>query len=135
MKPSIALLASACLGLTGCASLMSPPDEPPADELAKATVVEYGQPAPSQPFVLHYRAGVPLAIVASVSGTLLEKEDKANLQVALRRDIYLYKYWASFDGRTWQLGDKLVASLFRIDLPGSKDGTAPGAMLAEFNQR
>lgn len=126
---------TACLALGGCASLFGPPAEPPADEMAGAPVVDYGQPAPKQPFVLHYRAGTPLTVVAKVSGTLLDKTDSANLHVTLKRDIYVYKYWASFDGRHWQLGDKLVGGLFRIELPGEKDGTGPGAMLAEFNLR
>jgi hypothetical protein len=135
MKRSLPLLTAATLGLTGCASLMGPPAEPPAGELAEAPVVVYGQPAPKQPFVLHYRAGTPLAVVARVSGTLFDKDDSATLQVALKRDIYVYKYWASFDGRSWQRGDKLVSGNFRIELPGEKDGTGPGTMLAEFNLR
>ena len=93
-----------------------------------------GQTAPAgQPFVLHYPAGAPLPVETSVSGTLLEKTDKSELQVSLKRDVYVYKHWASFDGKDWQRGDRLVGGRIGLTLPGESDGRAPGTLSAEFN--
>lgn len=125
--PAIAL---ACSALSACAGLQPPPSE----EIAALPVVAYGQPAPAgKPFVLHYPAGTPLPVKTAVTGSLLEREGRADLQVSLKRDVYVYQHWASFDGKTWQRGNELVAGKIAMTLPGESDGRAPGSLSAEFN--
>lgn len=129
---SLPLAVLACSALSACAGLLPPS---PA-ETATLPVIAYGNPAPAgQPFILHYPAGSALPVLASVSGSLLEREDKAELHVSLKRDVYLYQSWASFDGKNWQRGHDLVSGKFTISLPGEADGRSPGTLAAEFNSK
>jgi hypothetical protein len=127
------LILASLLSCAGCASL-TPPDE---KNMAEVPVVNFGDAAPEgkkiHEFVVHYPAGTSLPVVASVQGTLLEKSDQSNLSVTLKKDIYVYRNWVSFDGKNWQSGDKVVASKFKIDLPGLANGKNPGTLSAEFN--
>src|SRR5689334_203069 len=128
-RASLATLVTATLGLGACAGI-----PPTGDEMAKVPVVRYGNPAPADGrFVLHYPAGAPLPVIASVGGSLMEQPAQAALDVALKRDVYIYRHWVSFDGKTWQAGDGVVAGDFRIVLPGEADGKAPGTMSASFD--
>lgn len=129
MKTLSALLLAG-LGLNACAGI-SPPS---ASEMAALPVLTYGQPAPAgQDFVLHYPAGTPLPVQATVTGSLLAREDKADLQVSLKRDVYVYKGWVSFDGKNWQRSQELVTGKITATIPGEADGRNPGTLAAEFN--
>ena len=124
------MLTLGCGVLAGCAG-MAPPS--PA-EMAKVPVVRFGTPAPAgQDFALFYPAGTPLPVQTAVTGSLLEKNAQTMLTVALRRDVYAYKQWVSFDGKTWQRGAELIDSRHVLLLPGAKDGVNPGEMSAQFN--
>jgi len=132
LSPLALSTLAASLLLGGCAGLFPPG----ADEMAKLPVVRYGQPAPAGgEYVLHYPAGAPLPVVASVDGTLLEKAGRASFDVAVKRDVYVYRNWVSFDGKRWASGDDLVTGDFRVTLPGEADGKAPGALAARFDLR
>lgn len=127
-RVSLAILA-ATLGLGACAGI-----PPTASEMAAVPVVRYGNQAPAGgEFVLHYPAGAALPVVASVDGTLLGRSAQATLDVAVKRDVYVYRNWVSFDGKTWQSGNGAVDGEFRITLPGETDGKAPGSMSARFD--
>jgi hypothetical protein len=126
-----AALLAATATLAGCTGLMPPPS---ADEMAKIPVVRYGETASaSGDYVLLYPAGAPLPVVASVSGSLLAKPGLARMEVATNRDVYAYKSWLSFDGKTWMPSDKAVGGEFAITLPGETDSKAPGTMSARFD--
>jgi hypothetical protein len=64
-----------------------------------------------------------------------EKNERATLKPRLKRDIYVYKTWASLDGKTWQRGNALVAGRIEFRLPGETDGRAAGKLRVEFNQK
>ncbi|MDD5330320.1 MAG: hypothetical protein PHX38_09965 [Sulfuricella sp.] len=114
------------LSLGGCASLFPPKAETP--------VVRYGEAAPNgKEFITLFPAGAPLPVIATVDGTLLERKVSAAMQVALKRDVYLYREWLSFDGKNWLSSRDAVGGEFLVELPGVKDGKNPGAMSAEFN--
>src|SRR4051794_17268792 len=120
-RVSLAILAAAALGLGACAGI-----PPTSEEMAKIPVVRYGSPAPADgKFVLFYPAGAPLPVVASVGGSLLEQPAQAALDVSLKRDVYLYRYWVSFDGKIWRDGDGVVDGNFTMTLPGEADGKTP----------
>ena len=131
MKKAIAL-AVAALSLSACASLVPPS----ASEIAALPTVKYGQPAPADKnFILHYPAGVPLPMVTSINGNLFEKNEQATLTPRLKRDVYVYKTWASFDGKTWQRGNQLVDGRLELRLPGDPDGNSAGKLAVEFNEK
>lgn len=118
------------LALSACASVVPPSSA----TLAKLPVIDFGQAAPKdQDFILHYPAGTPLPVVASVTGTLLAKEGHADLAVTLKRDLWVYKSWTSLDGTTWQRSDTLVQGHFVVTVPGETDGRSPGSLAARFD--
>lgn len=125
-----ALLLSACAGLGA----------PSAEAIARLPVVTYGQPAPADgEFVLRYPADTDLPVIATVDGTLLAKTARAEMAVRIKRDVYVYRDQASFDGKTWQPGPSVIGGKFWFALPGDKDGRrngqSPGELGAEFNLR
>ena len=131
MKKTITF-AVAALSLSGCASLVPPS----ASEIAALPMVKYGQPAPADKnFILHYPAGVPLPMAASINGNLFEKNEQATLNPRLKRDVYVYKTWASFDGKTWQRDNQLVGGHLELRLPGDTDGNSAGTLAVEFNEK
>lgn len=124
---SIALIA---LALAGCSG-MTPPN---ANEMAGIPTIRFGDEAPAgKEFATYYPAGIPLPVSASVTGTLLAQNAQTTLHVTLKRDVYVFRNWASFDGKTWQRSDKLVGGKFEIEIPGVRDGKNPGKLGAEFN--
>lgn len=131
MKP-ISLLMSLALTL----SLGACAVPPGAADMADVPVVRFGQAAPAgKEFVLYYLAGTPLPVVATVDGSLLAKSGKATLDVATNRDVYVFRQWVSFDGKTWTRGDSAVTGNFEVVLPGQRTGGEPGALSARFDVR
>lgn len=117
--------------MTGCASIIPPSTE----SMTQVPVVKYGEQAPdNQKFVLFYPAGTPLSVIASVKGTLFEKTDEANLEVKLKKDLYVYGDWVSLDGQHWTSKSHVVKGTFGLELPGWKKGNEPGTLHAEFDE-
>lgn len=130
MKSSSIVLALIALALAGCSG-MTPPN---ANEMAQIPIVRFGDEAPAgKEFATYYPAGVSLPVNASVTGTLLAHDAQTTTHVTLKRDVYVFRNWASFDGKTWQRSDKLVGGKFEIEIPGLRDGKNPGKLSAEFN--
>lgn len=129
-KIASVVLTLIAISLVGCSGMM-PPN---AKEMAQIPVIRFGDDAPAgKEFALFYPAGMSLPVNASVSGTLLAQSDKATLHVTLKQDVYAYKQWVSFDGKTWQRSDKVIAGKFEIYVPGMPDGKTSGKLSAEFN--
>lgn len=135
MKPrlqsiTIAAAALAALSLSGCAGLVLPG----ADTMAKLPVVRFGEQAPAdKEYVLLLPANTPLPINTSVEGNLLAQGAKTQMTVTLKKNLYIYKRWVSFDDKTWTPGQDVIDGKYTITIPGEKTGTDPGVMKAEFN--
>ncbi|MFZ2852947.1 MAG: hypothetical protein WAZ34_02400 [Rhodocyclaceae bacterium] len=123
-------IAASTLILSGCAGLGAPG----GDEMARIPTIRFGEAAPAgKDFVLHYPAGSPLPVVTGVFGSLFEQAEKATLDVRLKRDVFIYRKWVSFDGKSWLPGNEAVNGKIELKLPGEADGQAPGRLSAEFN--
>ncbi|MBS1145403.1 MAG: putative secreted protein [Proteobacteria bacterium] len=135
MKTPLAL-GFVALTLSACASLSGPSP----DDIARLPVVRYGQPAPADGnFVLYYPAGVDLPVIAKIDGSLFSKPDQATLKVRIKQDIYTYRQFISFDGKTWDNGQDRIGGKVSLVMPGDRqgqrDGQSPGELAAEFNLR
>ncbi len=98
----------------GCAAMLPAP----TDEIAKLPVVRVGDQTPQNTeYVVFFPAGVPFPVKLSASGSLFASNKQIESQVALARDLYLYKYWASYDGKTWTNSHKLLG----VDFGGGFD--------------
>ena len=129
LRPFCFALIGACLcvGATGC-SLCPPKD------LASRPVVELGSTPTQEDAVLKLSAGQPIAARAEIRGSLLAQTAHSDMTVALARDLYLYKEWASFDRVHWKRAGQLVQSSIKVETPSAQSPQA-GLLLLEFDDR
>ncbi len=116
MKNILVPLAMALLaGLGGCASLQKPTTE----SLDAIPVVRFGETVPAKgDFILHFPAGKPIPVVTIIKGSAISKEAESTLNITLKKDIYAYKRWVSFDRKTWQRDDEALGFNVEIKIPG-----------------
>lgn len=104
-----ALFSFALFTLVGCASMQLAP----TDAIAKLPVVRVGDQAPqSTEYVVFYPAGFAFPVKLRASGSLFTSEKQIESQVTLAKDLYLYKYWASYNGKSWKNYHELLGVEF-----------------------
>jgi hypothetical protein len=122
-------LATTCAALTACAGL-----PPSTAEISKVPQIQFGQPLPEgNNYVLHFPAGTPLPVTAAVDGSLFEQDGHATFNVILKRDVYSYRQFASFDGINWQPGRDLIKTQLELQIP-QKDGSNAGYLHFKMDQ-
>ena len=95
--------------IMGCAALRPAPVE----SISKLSIVRVGDPAPqSTEYVVFYPAGFAFPVTLKASGSLFASEKQVKSQAILAKDLYLYKYWASHDGKTWKNSHELLGVEF-----------------------
>jgi hypothetical protein len=114
------IFALLLFALTACGAI-----SPPAALMdGKMKVVEIGSGKPdTDNYVLHIPAGVQFPLRLFVHGSLLEKELDLTKKISIKRDIYLYRQWTSFDGKKWlkpEETDNLIE--FRTDVNLDAEG-------------
>ncbi len=115
MKRTIVLAIMASLAISACAGV------PTSSELAQVPMVTFGEKIPAnQDFILLFPAGQPISTDVQIVGTLLQQQASDQLTVTLKRDIYAYKNWVSFDGKNWIEAREALAVRFDVKLPGPK---------------
>jgi hypothetical protein len=125
------LFAPVLFGVAGCASLQTPS----AESLRSVPVVEFGNAVPATgDFVLHFAAGKPIPVVASVTGNALAQEAESTLNVTLKQDIYAYKQWVSFDRATWIRSDKALGFKLVMKVP-SPEHPKPGVLKVQVDRK
>lgn len=87
------------LSVTGCTSLSSPS----SNLINEKPVIKMGSDKPEHDdYILFIPADQEFPIELEVAGSMINKTGKAEATVSLNRDVYLYKYWASYNGKEWQ---------------------------------
>ena len=85
----------------------------PTDAIAKLPVVRVGGQAPQNTeYVVFYPAGFAFPVKLKASGSLFASEKQIESQATLAMDLYLYKYWASHDGKSWKNSHELLGVEF-----------------------
>lgn len=103
----------AIIALSGCASLAPPTSE----KLAALPTFEIGQTVPAdQEYILHIAAGKPIPFTLEVSGSAIAQPGTASTFVESRQAVYVYKHWASLDGKNWLPSQQLFKSVFSVGL-------------------
>ena len=124
-------LALFALSLTACSGLLPPSTA----EIAQAPQIRFGQPLPKgNNYVLHYPAGTPLPVSTVVDGNLFEHAGQSTLHVTLKRDVYVFKQFASFDGKNWQPARDLIETNLELRIP-QEDGSNAGYLHIKMNQK
>lgn len=99
--------------ITGCASTPKPAE---LDNLEK---IRFGEQIPQdQDYILVFAAGQEIPLITLVDGDLIEKGVEQRSTVTLKKSIFAYKEWASFDGINWVAGDKIMELMMTLELPG-----------------
>jgi len=130
MKIVRALSASVLLVAAGCAS-----QPPSADQLSALPVVQFGQPVPAgSDYVLFFPADKPIPVNVAVKGSLFAREAEQRLDVTLRKGIYSYKNWVSYDRLTWRNSQEVIKSDFQIMLPSYRH-PEPGVIRIQMDER
>ena len=113
MKPRIILSALTLISLGGCAM---PPSQ---SEISQLPIVKFGQPVPGNGnYVLHFPAGQDIATDVGIEGDIFQKPAHKVLKVRLKRDIYSYKDWMSYDKQHWLSARDALGIKFDVKLPG-----------------
>jgi hypothetical protein len=74
----------------------------PVDAISKLPVVRVGDKPPQEAeYVVFFPAGTAFPVKIKASGSMFASEGQFESRVALAKDLYLYKYWASHDGKSW----------------------------------
>jgi len=106
-------LALISVTLTACASVPRPSD------LEGVPVVSFGEQVPEgKDFILHFKAGEPINTRVNIHGNIFAQEASTVLRVTLKRDIFAYKDWISYDRQKWVDGDSALG-LKLIVRPGA----------------
>lgn len=106
---------------------------PTPEVLGTLPVIKLGQAKPvSGDYIVHLPASDVVTTQVKVQGSLFAQTDSKELQVRLKRDLYLYKNWVSFDKLSWKKDDQAVTGNISVRLPGY-DEPRPGEVLMDFN--
>lgn len=106
MKSIRALAISALfVGIYGCASM----NTPSASLIDTKPVVTIGEVSnASEDHVVFIPANRQFPVEFSVKGNVFTKNASSKVIVSFKQDMYLYKYWASLDGKKWVNSHKLL---------------------------
>jgi hypothetical protein len=130
MKSFRALSACALLVAAGCAT-----QPPSADRLSGLPVVQFGEAVPAGgDYILFFPPDKPIPLNVAVKGSIFAREAEQRLDVTLRRGIYTYKNWVSYDRVTWRNGPEVIKSEFRIMIP-SYQHPEPGVIRIQMDER
>lgn len=100
------LIAIIVLFISGCAL-----NRPPSSSLIDSVpVVKVGQSENiPQEYIVHIPANTEFPISFSVKGTVFNQDLTSTVMASFKQDMYLYKYWASLDGKKWVNSHKLMS--------------------------
>ncbi len=109
------------LTLIGCASLPSPAENP--FDHARTITIGSGSP-PEEAHILYIPAHQPIPVTLNISGNLMEHSTTVQDTVSIKRDIWVYQNWISYDGKTWQSLDKLPRPNIDMSMTINASGAA-----------
>jgi len=113
MKSKIVLLSLVLMIISGCAM---PPGQ---DEIAGLQVVKFGEAVPeSGDYILFFPAGQDISTDVAIEGDIFQQPAQHVLTVKLKRDIYSYKEWMSYDKQNWLYGRDELGLKLDIKIPG-----------------
>lgn len=100
---SISLLL---VSLVGCASM----NTPTSSLIETKPVIKIGEAdGVAKDHIVFIPENKEFPVEFFVKGNVFNKSSSSKLMVSFKQDMYLYKYWASLDGRTWVNSHKLMS--------------------------
>jgi hypothetical protein len=118
-------ISSLFLLLYGCASM----NTPSSSLIETKPVVTIGDVSNSlDDHIVFIPANKEFLVEFSVKGSVFAENVSSKAIVRFKQDMYLYKYWASHDGKKWVKSHKLL----NVDLSGGFD-VSGGKVGVEIN--
>lgn len=103
LKISISMIILAAI--TGCASMYVPN----ADLIDNIPVVTMAGKKPgNDEYILFIPKGANIPIHFTIAGDLISAPIDNKSVTQIKQDLYIYKYWASLDGRSWSASRDLI---------------------------
>ena len=91
--------------LFGCASM----NTPSPSLIETMPVVTVGEAhSTHKEHIVFIPANTKFPVEFSVKGSVFTENASSKVMVSFKQDMYLYKYWASFDGKKWVGSHKLM---------------------------
>ncbi len=91
--------------LVGCASM----NTPSSSLIDTKPVITIGSTSDvAEDHIVFIPAGTKFPIEFTVEGIVFEEAKSSKVMVSFKHNMYLYKYWASLDGKTWVKSHKLM---------------------------
>ncbi len=129
-RARILILVAACAAFSARAFL-----PPSSAEIAKVPKIRFGQALPKDGnYVMFFPAGTPLPLSVLVDGDLFEHGSQATMHVFLKRNVYVYRQFASFDGKNWQPARRLIETHLELQVPKS-DGSKAGQLHIKMDEK
>jgi hypothetical protein len=108
---------------------------PLSEDLSKLPVVTFGGSVPAdRDFILYFPAGQPIPTTVRIQGNLFDRTANETVSVTLRKDIYAYKDWVSFDRQLWLKGEEMIGLKVSVRVPGYHH-PKPGSIDVELNEK
>jgi len=103
MKIALTILFVALL--SGCASM----NTPSASLIDTIPVVKVGVTDDTpEDHIVFIPANTEFPVKFSLNGTIFNSDLSSTIMASFKQDLYLYKYWASLDGKKWVNSHKLL---------------------------
>ena len=116
MRGIVLSMAAIAFVAVGCAPMMPAP----VDKIQTLPVVNIGDVPPSgTEYVLHIPANSPIPLKINTRGTLLQNEQSVIGSTTFNKDLYIYKYWSSYDRKTWENSHRLL----NVNFAGGMDAS------------
>ena len=123
--------AALIIAFSGCATLQKPTNE----TLSSLPVITYGDQVPAgKDYILYFPAGRPIKTFVSIKGTAFAQEAEDTLEVTLKKDIYTYQRWISYDKNKWIYGSDAIDFKLEIKVPGYKH-PKPGIIAVKMDDK
>lgn len=119
------IVTSLLVLLFGCASMNTP-----SSSLIETTpVVTVGEVSnESKDHIVFIPANTKFPVEFSVKGNMFTENSSSKVMVSFKQDMFLYKYWASLDGKKWVNSHTLI----NVDPSGGFDKSG-GKVEVELN--
>ena len=110
---NVILITLAMVLFSGCASMFVPD----SDLINKLQIVKMGSKKPAgEEYILHIPAGTKIPVNFSVKGNIISVPINNKSVTQLNQELYIYKYWASLDGKNWQPTGDLINMPITLDV-------------------
>ncbi|MEJ1359327.1 MAG: hypothetical protein RPU64_04800 [Candidatus Sedimenticola sp. (ex Thyasira tokunagai)] len=91
--------------LISCASM----NTPKASLIDTVPVVKIGDAGDTpEDHIVFIPANTDFLVQFSLKGTIFNNDVSSTIMASFKQDLYLYKYWASLDGKKWVNSHKLL---------------------------